>query len=121
MVAGRGAVVQPDVALCVANGLLRLMVTLGMTQLGGGGGTLADVSLAEVTTHRSNIGGFFVPDVAVGQHVEPGYVLGHVVSAVGGEVLEAVRADRTGIVSTVRVYPMVHAQELLVRISGVSK
>ena len=121
VVAGRGAVVQPDVALSVANGFLRLMVSMGMSQLGGEGATLADVTLSEVSTHRSSIGGFFVPDVVVGQRVEPGYVLGHVVSAVGGEVLEAVRAERTGIVSTVRVYPMVHAQELLVRISGVAK
>ena len=39
-------------------------------------------------------------------------------SPVGGEQLDEVRALCTGVVMTVRAYPMIHAQELLVRVAG---
>jgi predicted deacylase len=81
--------------------------------------TVADVTQDEVTTHRSGTGGFFVPEVHVGDRVSPGHLLGRVVAPVGGETLEEVRADRDGVVVTVRVYPMVHASELLARIAAV--
>ena len=35
----------------------------------------------------------------------------------GGEPIEEVRARRAGLVLAVRLYPMVHAQELLVRVA----
>jgi len=36
----------------------------------------------------------------------------------GGERLDEVRAACTGVVMTIRAYPMIHAQELLVRVAG---
>ena len=50
--------------------------------------------------------------------METGHLLGRVHNPVGGELLNEVRAGRRGVVLTVRAYPLVHAQELLVRIAG---
>jgi len=79
---------------------------------------MADVTHAEVETHRASCGGFFVAEVRVGDSVKPGHLLGYIQSPIGGERLDEVRAGRTGIVMTVRAYPMIHAQELLVRVAG---
>ena len=37
--------------------------------------------------------------------------------SVGGGLVEEVRADRAGVVVTMRSYPVVHARELLVRVA----
>jgi predicted deacylase len=80
---------------------------------------VADVSRAEVETHRAECGGFFVSEVRVGDLVKPTHLLGYIQAPVGGERLEEARAGRAGVVMTVRSYPMVHAQELLVRVAGI--
>ena len=81
------------------------------------GKTIADVTHGEVDAYRSACGGFFVPEVWVGDLVRPGHLLGRVLAPIGGEQILEVRAERTGVVMTCRAYPMVHAQELLVRIA----
>ena len=54
----------------------------------------------------------------MGDLVKPGHLLGYIQSPVGGERLDEVRAACTGVVMTIRAYPMIHAQELLVRVAG---
>ena len=36
---------------------------------------------------------------------------------IGGDLLDQVRAERSGVVATMRTYPVVHARELLVRVA----
>ncbi|MFN7147358.1 MAG: hypothetical protein ACK4YP_26555, partial [Myxococcota bacterium] len=60
---------------------------------------------------------FFVPEVHTGERVVPGKLLGVVRSPLGGEPVEDIRATKAGMVLALRVYPMVHAQELVVRIA----
>lgn len=118
IVGGRGGTLDKADATAIANGIRHLMAVMGMGPVPIEGETLADVSQEDMTAHRSGTGGFFVPEVKVGEKVHPGHILGYVASAVGGETLEEIRADRIGIVTLVRTYPMVHAQELLVRVAG---
>ncbi len=115
---GRGATLDMPESLAMAKGLLRLMAQLGMVSAPRPGSILADVTHREITVHRCRTGGFFVPEVAVGAQVRSGHLLGRVVAPVGGATLEDVRADRDGIVTALRLYPMVHAQELLLRVAA---
>jgi predicted deacylase len=121
IMAGRGGVLEKDPADLVARGLRRLMAALGMVSGPTDGTVLADVSDAEMMVHRSGTGGFFVSEVGVGSRVAPGHLLGRIVAPVGGETLEEVRAECAGLVTTLRVYPMVHSEELLVRVALAEK
>ncbi len=115
---GRGATLDKRVGSTVAVALRRLMASMGMSSAPAPGPLSLEVGDAQVRSHRSSTGGFFVPEVTVGQHVAAGDLLGRVVAPVGGEPLEDVRATRGGVVVTLRLYPMVHAQELLLRVAG---
>ena len=120
IVGGRGITLDNRHATTMANGLFNLLGHLGVcTAMDMGGMAVsADVTHAEVETHRASCGGFFVAEVRVGGEVEAGHLLGYIQSPVGGEGLDEVRAGRRGVVMTVRAYPMIHAQELLVRVAG---
>ena len=115
---GRGGTLDKNEATMLANGIRHLMAVLGMGPAPTEGETIADVTHEDMMSHRSGTGGYFVAETRVGERVEPGHMLGYVAAAVGGETLEEIRADRIGVVTTVRSYPMVHAQELLVRVAG---
>ena len=80
------------------------------------GETLVDTTRAGVSYHYSGAGGFWVPEVAAGDTVGVGHLLGTICEVIGGGRLEAIRADRSGVVVTMRTYPVVYARELLVRV-----
>jgi predicted deacylase len=80
--------------------------------------TVADVTRAHIGVHRAPTGGFFVPEVRVGARVKPGHLLGYLQMPIGGDRIGELRARRGGVVVTVRAWPMVYAQELLVRVAG---
>lgn len=117
LMGGRGATLDKEMAEVLANGIRQLMAQIGMGPRPSGSRTLADVTHEGITSHRTSTGGYFVPEVRIGQEVKPGHLLGWVGAPLGGETLEEVRADRTGIVTTIRQYPMVHANELVVRVA----
>jgi len=103
----------------LAHGLLRLLHHLKVLKH-----SAADPAEVQVDTtrqgvryHYSDVGGFWVPEVRVGDRVAPGHLLGAVTEVVGGQRVEAVRAERAGIVMSMRAYPVVHARELLVRVA----
>jgi predicted deacylase len=114
---GRGLALDVDDATVLARGLVRLLGGLGVIGAQDAGPEPLDTS--QVQDYRSLSGGFFVPEVRTGERVAPGQLLGVVRSPLGGEPIEDVRASRAGIVLALRVYPMVHAQELLVRVAEV--
>jgi len=120
VVGGRGITLDSGHSTTMANGLSNLLGHLGISARMdmGGSGIVADVTHAEVGVHRAGCGGFFVAEVRVGDLVRPGHLLGYLQSPVGGDRLDEVRAARKGVVMTVRAYPMVYAQELLVRVAG---
>jgi predicted deacylase len=113
---GRGSSLDGDDARTLARGLLRLLAAQGM--ITGAQLVEASVETGDVDDYRGSSGGFFVPEVRTGARVATGDLLGLVRQPIGGEALEEVRAGRSGVVLGLRVYPMVHAQELLVRVAA---
>ena len=115
---GRGITLDSRLSTMVARGLMRMLSHMGILQGSDPSETVAEVTYSDIEAHRASVGGFFVADVRVGDQVHPGHILGHLQSPIGGEKLAEVRAARSGVVMTVRAHPLVHAQELLVRIAG---
>ncbi len=119
VVGGRAGTLDVGHARTLAHGLLRLLHHLKVLKH-----SAADPAEVQVDTtrqgvryHYSDVGGFWVPEVRVGDRVAPGHLLGAVTEVVGGQRVEAVRAERAGIVMSMRAYPVVHARELLVRVA----
>ncbi len=117
VVGGRGITLDTGHSATIAAGLARLLAALGIISDTGKGELIADVTRSQVETHRAPYGGFFVPEVRVGTRVKPGHLLGRLQLPIGGERIGDVRARHAGVVMTVRAWPMVHAQELLVRVA----
>lgn len=122
VVGGRGVTLDTGHSTTIARGLARLLAHLGIaSHPDPSGGTVADITHGDVEVHRSPQGGFFVPEVRVGDRVRPSHLLGYLQAPIGGERLEEFRARREGVVMSLRAYPLVHGQELLVRIAGTSE
>jgi predicted deacylase len=112
---GRGGSLDLDDARTLARGAVRILADAG--HLSSPEPAAPSVSCTEVVDYRTAVGGFFVPEVRPGETVAGGQLLGVVRAPLGGEPLEAVHAERGGIVLALRVYPMVHANELVVRVA----
>lgn len=112
---GRGATLDIDDARTLARGLVRMLSSLGV--LIGADPAAASFETDRVTDYRSSSGGFFVPEVVPGARVQARALLGIVRAPIGGETIDEVRAERPGVVTAVRTYPMVHAQELVIRVA----
>jgi predicted deacylase len=118
VIGGRGATLDVDASRVLANGILRLLHHLEILPIAPDPGeTVVDTTRTQVSYHYSAVGGFWVPEVRTGDRVKPGHVLGKITEVIGGDLLEEFRADREGIVVTMRTYPVVHARELLVRVA----
>jgi predicted deacylase len=112
---GRGLALDPTDATELARGIVRLLSHMGLVGPSEPPGSVLETD--HVRDLRSSAGGFFVPEVSTGDRVGVGTLLGVVRSPLGGEPIEDIRAVKPGIVLAVRVYPLVHAQELVVRIA----
>lgn len=119
VVGGRGETLDVEHARTIANGLLRLLHHVGALAIpfADPGQGLVDTTRQGVSYHYSGVGGLWVPEVKIGDRVGPGHVLGKITEVVGGATLEQVRANRTGLVVTMRAHPVIHARELLVRVA----
>ena len=118
VVGGRGMTLDSGLATTLAQGLSRLLGHLGIAHAWEGAETVAEVTRNEIDTYRAGCGGFFVPEVRVGDRVGSRHLLGYIQSPIGGDRLDEARASRGGVVMTLRAYPMVHAQELLIRVAS---
>lgn len=112
---GRGSSLDVADARSLARGLVRVLAELGMVASAEPLGPVLETD--KVTDYRSVVGGFFVPEVKTGERVAAGTMLGVLRQPHGGEPIDEVRADRAGMILALRVYPMVHARELLVRVA----
>ena len=112
---GRGGSLDPDDAR--AMGRARVRILAGTGSLPSQEPALPTMVTPEVRDYRSGVGGFFVPEIRPGDRAQAGQLLGVVRAAVGGEPMEEIRAEAAGIVLGVRVYPLAHARELLVRVA----
>ena len=75
-------------------------------------------NVGEVAYLNATCPGLFVPVIEHCQVIEKGSLVGHIVSALSGEVLDEVIAPITGILFTIRAYPIVYEGSLLGRIFG---
>ncbi len=114
---GRCSTLDKDVGSEIAEAIRRLMGALGASRSLPPRAVLAEVDDDRMLELRCESGGFYVPEVGVGERIRAGHLLGRVVAPVGGATLEEVRAPHGGLVTCVRRYPMVHARELLLRIA----
>ncbi|CAI2717476.1 M14 family metallopeptidase [Nitrospina watsonii] len=71
----------------------------------------------QVVQATANHSGLFISRVQAGETVHAGQVLGQIVDAVEGEVLEDVAAPAAGLLFTLREHPLTHAGALLARIA----
>lgn len=74
--------------------------------------------VGEVAYLNAACPGLFVPVIDHCQVIEKGSVVGHIVNALSGEVLDVVIAPIAGILFTIRAYPIVYEGSLLGRIFG---
>jgi hypothetical protein len=74
--------------------------------------------VGEVAYLNASVPGLFVPAIEHCQMVAIGEVVGHIVSALSGEVLDEVIAPIGGILFTLRAYPIVYEGSLVGRIFG---
>lgn len=112
---GRAGQLDCEDAGQLTRGILRILAGMGM--IGGAEAGSARLETDRVRDHRSGAGGFFVPEVQPGARVAAGALLGTVRAPLGGEPIETLHAERAGIVLATRIYPMVHARELVVRVA----
>jgi predicted deacylase len=118
VIGGRGVTLDNSLCAMMASGFSSLLAHLNITMGSLDTNTSAEVTQLEIELHRAACGGFFVPEVRVGERVQVGRLLGYLQSPIGGERISEVRAKKEGIVMTLRANPLVHAQELLVRIAS---
>lgn len=112
---GRGGSLDLDDARTLARALVRVLVEGGFLQTPEP--AVPTMVTTEVREYRSSLGGFFVPEVRPGDRVVTRQLLGQLRAPLGGEPLEDLHALAPGIVLAVRVYPMVYARELVVRVA----
>lgn len=117
VIGGRGITLDTSLSTMLARGLSGLLAHLKIMPALGEPSTVADITHAGIEVHRAPCGGFFVPEVRVGDRVRPGHLLGYLQAPIGGERLTEIRAGRRGVVMTLRANPLVHAQELLARVA----
>lgn len=112
---GRGGALDVEEARVLARALVRALGEVGVltrTEPAAPG-----VVTTEVHDHRTTVGGFFVPELRPGDKVRAGQLLGTVRAPLGGTGLEEIVSGAAGVVLAVRVYPVVHARELVVRVA----
>lgn len=74
--------------------------------------------VGEVAYLNATCPGLFVPSIEHCQMIKRGEVVGHIVNALSGEVMDEVIAPIGGILFTLRAYPIVYEGSLLGRIFG---
>lgn len=101
----------------VVEGIFHLMKALGMWE-----GPVGEIQYPAISTDgevdfiRSKITGVFLPAIEHNHYVRKGDKLGEIVSPLEGKILDEIRAEKSGLVFTLREYPFVREGSLLARI-----
>ncbi len=113
---GQAGVLSADASRQLARAIVRILAARGLVPPEASAANPV-LETDQVDEYRSSFAGFFAAEVRVGERVRAGAVLGVVRSPIGGDTVEEVRILRPGIVLSARVYPLVNARELLVRVA----
>lgn len=101
----------------IVEGIFHLMKELGMWK-----GRVGEIQYPAISTDgevefiRSDLTGVFLPAIAHNHYVRKGDKLGEIISPLEGRILEEIRAEKSGLVFTLREYPFVQEGSLLARI-----
>ena len=101
----------------ITEGIFNLMHEIGIWS-----GPVGEIRNAKLTRDygidffRAQSTGIFLPDMENGQQVSAGDMIGKIVSTLSGDVLEIVQAKRSGILFTLREYPLVYEGSLIARV-----
>lgn len=101
----------------ITEGIFNLMHEIGIWS-----GPVGEIRNAKLTRDygidffRAQSTGIFLPDMENGQQVSAGDMIGKIVSTLSGDVLEIVQAKRSGILFTLREYPLVYEGALIARV-----
>lgn len=121
VIGGRGTTLDSALATQMADGLVNLLAYLKIITSSGPPKTTLEIENINVQSIRADCGGFFIPEVRVGQTISEGGVLGVITSPIGGVKLSEYRAEYDGLILSVRANPMIHSQELLIRYARISE
>ena len=115
--AGVGMRITREYGERLVEGILRLAASLGMWAGPYLSYRAPIVSNDGAVSYlNANAGGIFLPDAPHGKPVREGQRVGRVADPLTGEVLEDVRAPVSGLLFTLREYPVVYPGSLLARI-----
>jgi predicted deacylase len=119
---GVGMRITESFCIQLADGILNLLSELGMWNGEQGQTRLPLVSKDHgVGFLNSDAGGIFIPRTAHGSHVNAGDCIGVVIDPLTGAVVEETLAPCSGLLFTLREYPVVFGGSLLARIMEDSK
>ncbi len=116
---GVGMRITREYGLRLVNGILNLMRTQGLWQ-----GPVEPVRTPIVSSDgrvgfvNAGASGIFVPAAAHWEAIEEGQVLGHILDPLTSQVLQEVTAPCSGMIFTLREYPVVYSGSLVARILG---
>ena len=117
--AGVGMRITPDVGKQLADGMLSVLSEVGIWD-----GPVPNVRSplvsddGEVFFVNADEAGVFVPAVELGAPVDVDTVVGHVLDCGGGTVLQKLVAPASGLLFTLREYPIVYPGSLIARVLG---
>ena len=117
--AGVGMRITRDVGIQLADGMLSVLAAKGIWI-----GPVPEVrtpqvsSDGEVSFVNADAAGLFVPQAEYSRHVKKGQVIGRILDCGEGVVLQELTAPASGLLFTLREYPVVYPGSLIARILG---
>jgi hypothetical protein len=114
---GVGTRIDRGFGMQVVEGIFHLMRELDMWE-----GAVGEIQYPAISTDgevefiRAGINGVFLPAIAHNHYVQKGDKLGEIISPLEGHVLSEIRAEKSGLVFTLREHPFVQEGALLARI-----
>ena len=117
--AGVGLRITPGVGEQLADGMLTVLSDVGIWN-----GPVPHVrtpivsSDGEVSFVNADVAGVFVPTVEFCREVQEGQLIGRILDCGNGEVLQELVAPVTGLLFTLREYPIVYPGSLIARVLG---
>lgn len=117
--AGVGMRITSDVGVQLADGMLSVLAHFGVWD-----GPVPDVREpiisddGEVSYVNADVAGVFVPDVVHNNRVEKGQMIGRILDCGAGEVLQELVSPESGLLFTLREYPVVYPGSLIARVLG---
>lgn len=114
---GVGTRIDRGYGMQIVEGIFHLMRELGMWE-----GMVGEIQYPAISTDgevefiRSDLTGVFLPAIAHNHYVRKGDKLGEIISPLEGRILAEIRAEKSGLVFSLREYPFVQEGSLLARI-----